>query len=128
MPGSEVQLLVPPPENVATLAYHRAMLHFEVMALRGGSVSVDSCDTCCALVASSMLRKHTATHAPPSEPERTPIPTMLEILADLVDPDDCNFDHHGGCQAHTFLSLEPGEICPQQAAKDILDEYGIDWR
>lgn len=42
------------------------------------------------------------------------------LLVSLVDPEDCQFDHHGGCQEHRFLDLEPGEICPNQAAKDIL--------
>lgn len=40
------------------------------------------------------------------------------LIRDLTDPDDCSFDHHGGCQAHGYLSLEPGEPCPQQDAKD----------
>lgn len=44
----------------------------------------------------------------------------LELLADLVDEDPCWFDHHGGCQAHGFLSLEPGEICPHEEAKNLL--------
>jgi hypothetical protein len=44
----------------------------------------------------------------------------LELLALLVDPDPCWFDHNGGCQAHGFLSLEPGESCPNQDAKTLL--------
>lgn len=44
----------------------------------------------------------------------------LELLADLVDEDPCSFDHHGGCQAHGFLALESGEICPQEQAKILL--------
>jgi hypothetical protein len=56
-----------------------------------------------------------------------PDPLFL-LLRDLVDPNDCNFDHHGGCQEHGHLSLEPGEICPQQIAKDLLDEVGVEWR
>lgn len=39
------------------------------------------------------------------------------LIAALIDPDDCWFDHHGGCQAHGYLSLEPGEMCPQLEAK-----------
>ncbi len=32
--------------------------------------------------------------------------------------------HHGGCQAHGYLSLEPGEKCPQQDAKELLKAAG----
>jgi hypothetical protein len=42
------------------------------------------------------------------------------LLAELVDPDDCWFDHHGGCQAHGYLSLEQGEKCPHFEAKELL--------
>ena len=40
-----------------------------------------------------------------------------QLIADLADPGVCEFDHHGGCQAHGYLSLEPGETCPQYDAK-----------
>lgn len=50
----------------------------------------------------------------------------LNLIADLVDPDDCWFDHHGGCQAHGYLSLEPGEKCPQQEAKELLAAGGVE--
>lgn len=50
--------------------------------------------------------------------EQITIPT--ELLRSLVDGDDCWFDHHGGCQAHGYLSLEPGERCPQAEAKELL--------
>lgn len=42
------------------------------------------------------------------------------LIRNLTDPEDCRFDHHGGCQAHGYLSLEPGEKCPQQDAKDWI--------
>lgn len=44
----------------------------------------------------------------------------VELLRSLVDEDDCWFDHHGGCQAHGYLSLKPGEQCPQSEAKELL--------
>lgn len=44
----------------------------------------------------------------------------IDLLRSLVDEDDCWFDHHGGCQAHGYLSLEPGEKCPQAEAKERL--------
>ncbi len=49
----------------------------------------------------------------------------LRLIRDLTDSDDCWFDHHGGCQAHGYLSLKPGEKCPQQEAKEILEEQGV---
>lgn len=45
----------------------------------------------------------------------------VRLIGDLVDPDDCHFDHHGGCQAHGYLALEPGELCPVEEAKRWLD-------
>lgn len=39
------------------------------------------------------------------------------LIRDFTDPDDCEFDHHGGCQAHGYLTLEPGELCPHAEAK-----------
>lgn len=37
----------------------------------------------------------------------------------------CRFDHHGGCQEHGFLDLEPGEKCPNQEAHELLVRHGI---
>lgn len=48
------------------------------------------------------------------------IPAPRELLESLVDADDCRFDHHGGCQAHGYLALEPGELCPQAELKALL--------
>lgn len=45
---------------------------------------------------------------------------IVDLIRDLTDPDDCWFDHHGGCQAHGYLSLEPGEKCPHAEAKEVL--------
>lgn len=53
-----------------------------------------------------------------SADEEITIPRRL--LKDLVDDGDCWFDHHGGCQEHAFLSLEPGEVCPNEEAKRLL--------
>lgn len=49
------------------------------------------------------------------------ITEMRDLLECLIDDDECYFDHHGGCQAHMFLSLEPGEICPNERAKRLLN-------
>lgn len=40
-------------------------------------------------------------------------------LLSLQDRNECYFDHHGGCQAHGYLSLKPGEKCPQQEITDL---------
>mgnify|MGYP001575933990 FL=1 len=47
---------------------------------------------------------------------------LLGLISSLVDDDECSFDHHGGCQAHGFLSLEPGEMCPNEEAKRLIEE------
>jgi hypothetical protein len=47
---------------------------------------------------------------------------VTQLLADLVDPDDCWFDHNGGCQVHGYISLQPGELCPHEEAKRLLRE------
>lgn len=45
---------------------------------------------------------------------------LLELIGDLADPDPCWFDHHGGCQAHGYLSLKTGERCPHAVAQELL--------
>lgn len=45
----------------------------------------------------------------------------LELVAAMVDPDPCWFDHHGGCQAHGYLEPPPGFVCPHARAKRLLD-------
>lgn len=39
----------------------------------------------------------------------------------FLDTGPCWFDHHGGCQAHGYLDLEPGELCPQAVLKQMLE-------
>ena len=51
---------------------------------------------------------------------RPPISIPADLLESLLDEDPCYRDHHGGCQAHGFLSLQPHEGCPVQEAKDLL--------
>ena len=48
----------------------------------------------------------------------TLVKVPLSLLESLIDSEPCWFDHHGGCQNHLYLSLEPGEICPQQDLKN----------
>jgi hypothetical protein len=49
------------------------------------------------------------------------VPVDIELLRDLLDDEPCWFDHHGGCQGHGYLSLKPGEKCPQQELRDLLN-------
>lgn len=47
----------------------------------------------------------------------------LELLAEMVDPDPCWFDHHGYCQAHGYFETDPK--CKHARAKDLLREHGM---
>lgn len=49
--------------------------------------------------------------------ERPEAERIYRLIRDLADPEPCSFDHHGGCQAHGYLDLKPGELCPQYDAK-----------
>lgn len=53
-----------------------------------------------------------------ASPAALDVPT--DLLESLVDDEECRFDHHGGCQAHGYLSLEPDEVCPQAELKAII--------
>jgi hypothetical protein len=46
----------------------------------------------------------------------------LDLLECFVD-DECWFDHHGGCQAHGYLALKPGELCPQVELKQLIKAH-----
>lgn len=48
---------------------------------------------------------------------------LRQLVQDFTDPDDCELDHHGGCQAHGYLSLEPGELCPHAESRQLIDEW-----
>jgi hypothetical protein len=65
-----------------------------------------------------------APHLQPETPAADPVTISVsrDLLSSLVDEDACWFDHHGGCQGHGYLSLEPGEKCPQAEVKTLLGE------
>lgn len=44
----------------------------------------------------------------------------MDLLESFVDEDECWFDHHGGCQAHGYISLTQGDECPQHELKRRL--------
>lgn len=68
------------------------------------------------------IRRGYPTETP--TPGTTPglAPDLRRLISDLTDADPCHFDHHGGCQAHGYLSLEPGELCPHAEAKQLLND------
>ena len=43
---------------------------------------------------------------------------MEAVIGDLVDADECYFDHHGHCQAHNWFAVAPP--CPHARAKRLL--------
>lgn len=45
---------------------------------------------------------------------------LKHALAELVDYDECQFDHHGGCQAHGFL--DGSKECSNAVALRLLEE------
>ncbi|WP_032381018.1 hypothetical protein [Rhodococcoides fascians] len=73
---------------------------------------------CDALAAHVISRLAQAGH--------TIVPAAL--LRDLVDPDDCWFDHDGGCQAHGHFPSDGDRawVCPVEAAKNILKAGTVD--
>jgi hypothetical protein len=44
--------------------------------------------------------------------------TLVELVRDFLDPDPCSFDHHGYCQAHSWLC--GGTPCPHGRAREVL--------
>lgn len=49
------------------------------------------------------------------------IEMSLELAESLLDSEKCWFDHHGGCQEHGYLELAPGEKCPQQELRELVE-------
>jgi hypothetical protein len=43
---------------------------------------------------------------------------LRELINDLTDPDPCQYDHHGYCQAHCWFETDPR--CPHARAQDWL--------
>jgi len=45
---------------------------------------------------------------------------LYDLIDALIDEDECSFDHHGHCQAHSYFG-EPGQ-CPHNKAKKVLEQ------
>lgn len=71
-----------------------------------------------ARVASGMVMEAIAAVPAPRDPK------MLRLLGRFAELTRCTFDNGGGCQAHGYLSLEPGEQCPHAEAKALLEAEG----
>ena len=41
---------------------------------------------------------------------------LLKLVAELIDPDPCEYDHHGYCQAHS-LQERP---CPHERGRAVI--------
>ncbi|WP_327139382.1 hypothetical protein [Nocardia sp. NBC_01327] len=48
---------------------------------------------------------------------------LRSLVIAFTDSGACWHDHHGGCQAHGYLRLEPGELCPHAVAKQLIAEW-----
>lgn len=44
-------------------------------------------------------------------------PDLYEVLKDMVDENDCSFDHHGYCQEHGWSDESE---CPNSRAKKVI--------
>jgi hypothetical protein len=55
--------------------------------------------------------------------KRSKIKAPVDLLESLVDSGACQFDHHGGCQGHGYISLSHDDVCPQAELKALLDEH-----
>ncbi|GAA0501006.1 hypothetical protein [Streptomyces olivaceiscleroticus] len=50
---------------------------------------------------------------------------LFALVRDFVDPDPCEYDHHGYCQAHFWFETDPA--CPHARAKAMgLEPLGED--
>ena len=43
-----------------------------------------------------------------------------EIVAELLDPDPCNWDHNHSCQAHGWFFIPQGEMCPNERGRQYV--------
>jgi hypothetical protein len=107
LPGEDIQVLV--------LTIHG---HLHVAYLQEGRWKIRD------LPPGTQLSKSAITHwCLPCYPDKTMnemITIPRELLESLLDGEDCDYDHHGGCQAHGYLTLEKGQRCPQEEARELL--------
>ncbi len=49
------------------------------------------------------------------------LPVPLELADQLVDDDECVFDHHGGCQTHHLAEGTETAGCPMAQLRALLE-------
>jgi hypothetical protein len=99
--------------------------HFDALHKAGFTIGYDRISDLSKRVVSNQLRDHVEaavaiTYEVMSEHL---IPVQRDLLMALAEPSPCTFDHHGGCQTHGVLDLEPGQQCPQAVLAEILDDH-----
>lgn len=47
---------------------------------------------------------------------------LIAIIEPLIDDDPCSYDHNHSCQAHSFFYLEPDEMCPNEVARQCVEQ------
>lgn len=53
------------------------------------------------------------------------IKLLRQLVKDFIDPDDCDYDHHGYCQTHGWFETDP--VCPHKRAKEYLQDSHHDF-
>lgn len=79
-------------------------------------------------VGEDAIKANLENEIPPLRHLRAELDLALKLLDSHTWPPEqvpCRFDHHGGCQEHGFLALEPGEKCPNQEAHELLVRHGL---
>ncbi len=63
-----------------------------------------------------------STHGPSAEVAelKAKIAESQEIVAELLDPDPCNWDHNHSCQAHGWFFIPQGEMCPNERGRQYV--------
>lgn len=66
----------------------------------------------------TMLDKLKTNPTSTKNKQKADVDELIELISALVDPDECELDHHEFCQAHGHRSP-----CPHKLAKDVLRKY-----
>lgn len=53
--------------------------------------------------------------------DHTTTERLAALVRDFIDPDPCRLDHHGYCQAHSWMC--GGARCPHARAREVLADY-----
>ncbi|WP_433078920.1 hypothetical protein ACQP1P_38705 [Dactylosporangium sp. CA-052675] len=104
--------------------------HMMAIRMRGGALaSVRQCELCGWIDFDDLdeqVRVHVAEGLRQAT-EGEDRAVLLRFAREYVDPGECSFDHHGGCQAHGWLSPRPGEQCPNAEVRALLARLVGPW-